>query len=163
MILCLVALGMVAALFLPENEIVYFFGNYGLACFSPLLATLLLRRWNRTLAFPAALFYMAIAVISLIFHFNLDGFLETLFVIVPLMIAAASDRISFIYKWRPPFNYIGIVGVAFALFFVVYFAIAFVFFAFLMIIVLLALLILISRSLFGYRRDPYRGRNGGWY
>ena len=169
-IFCVTALGMAAALLLPYNEIVYFFGNYGLGCFFPLLCVLLIRRWNRTLAFPAALIFSAIAFIAMFFNNEgfFDGFLITLFVIVTLMIGAASDRLSFIYKWKTPLNYIGLVAVAFGLFFLVQWAITIIMVGIFLIIALIAFFLLMVSSMFGYRRynrygsSYYHNRNGWW-
>ena len=169
-IFCVTALGMAAALLLPYNEIVYFFGNYGLGCFFPLLTVLLIRRWNRTLAFPAMLIFSAIAVVAMFCNLRVDGFfngfLVTLFVIVTLMIGAASDRLSFIYKWKPPFNYIGLVAVAFGLFFLVQWAVVFIMFGILIAVILIAFVLLMISTLFGRRRyDRYGNYNryDRWY
>ena len=108
------ALAMAAALIWPYNAAVRFFGGYGLACFLPMLNLLQLRRWNRTLAYPAALIFSGVAAIAMIANLRYDGFwsglLTTLLLGVTFMIGATSDRLSFIYKWKPPFNSIETVA-----------------------------------------------------
>ena len=148
---------MAAALIFPYNAVVRFFGGYALSCFLPMLNLLLLRRWNRTLAYPAALIFSGAAVIAMIVNLRYDGFWNvlptTLLLCVTFMIGATSDRLSFIYKWKPPFDGIGIVAASIFLYLIVY--LAFMFFAFgaLMVVFCIALLILIIRGLFGGRRS----------
>jgi len=149
------ALAMAAALIWPYNAAVRFFGGYGLSCFLPMLTVLQIRRWNRTLAYPAALIFTGAAVIAMIANLRYDGFWNvlstTLLLCVTLMVGATSDRLSFIYKWKPPFDSVGIVAAAIVLYLIVY--LAFMFFAFgvLMIILCIVLMILIIRALFGGR------------
>jgi hypothetical protein len=151
------ALAMAAALLLPSNPVVHFFGGYGLACFLPTLNLLQLRKWNRTLAFPTALLFSAISALTLLARINFDNVLTTMFLCVTFVIGATSDRLSPIYKLAPPFDHFAIVAVAFMLFLAVY--LSFMFFAVtvLLIVALLALMIAMIRSLFGYRRY------GRWY
>ena len=108
------ALAMAAALIFPYNAAVRFFGGYGLSCFLPVLNLLQLRRWNRTLAYPVALIFSGVAVIAMIANLRYDGFWNvlptTLLLCVTFMIGATSDRLSFIYKWKPPFNSIETVA-----------------------------------------------------
>jgi hypothetical protein len=151
------ALGMTAALLSPTNPIVHFFGGYSLACFLPTLNLLQLRKWNRTLAFPAALLYSAVSLLALLADINFNNMLTTLFLCVTFIIGATSDRLSPIYKLTPPFDHFGIVAVAFFLFLVVYFSFMFFAVAALLIVALIALMIAMIRSLFGYRRY------GRWY
>ena len=151
------ALAVAAALIWPYSAAVRFFSGYGLACFLPMLNILQLRRWNRTLAYPAALIFSGVAAIAMMVNLRYDDFfsvfLPTLLLCVTYMIGATSDRLSFIYKWKPPFDSIGIVAASILLFLVVY--LAFMFFAFgvLMAMLGIALLILIIRGLFGGRRS----------
>ena len=151
------ALAMVAALIWPYNAAVRFFGGYGLSCFLPMLTVLQIRRWNRTLAHPAALIFTGAAVIAMIANLRYESFWNvlstTLLLCVTFTVGATSDRLSFIYKWKPPFDSIGIVAAAIVLYLIVY--LAFMFFAFgvLMIILCIVLMILIIRALFGGRRN----------
>ena len=149
------ALAMGYALFMPYSPVVEFFGGYALGCFFPMLVVLLIRRWNRTLAFPAAMIFSAVALLALIDNFYFDNALITLFVIMTLLIGAASDRLSFIYKWKPPFNYIGLVVASAVIFFAVYFAFMFLAVAVLLFIVGIFLLLMLIRAFFGFGR---RGR-----
>ena len=145
------ALAMVSAFLWPGNAIVRFFGSYGLTYFFPALNLLQLRRWNRTLAFPAALIYTAIAVVTLLTCFSFGNVLTTLLLSLSFIIVAASDRLSFVYKWNMPFDHLGIVGVAFLLSLAVNFISVFFGFAVFIGIFILVLFI-VTRSIFGRRR-----------
>jgi hypothetical protein len=146
------ALVMTAALLSPNNTVVRFFGGYGLACFLPMINLLQLRKWNRTLAFPAALLFSAVAVLTLLAAIRAENALTTLFLCVTFVIGATSDRLSPIYKWKPPLDHFGLVAVAFLLYLAIYFAFLFIAGGILMGIVLIALMVIVIRSLFGRRR-----------
>ena len=148
----LTALAMASALKWPANPVVQFFGGYALVCFFPALNLLQLRRWNRTLAFPAALIYIAAAALTLLVCFSFSNILAALLLSVSFMIGATSDRLSFVYKWKTPFDHMGIAGLAILLYLVVYFVFMFFVFSIFIGIFILALIILIIRSLFGRRR-----------
>jgi hypothetical protein len=151
------ALAMTAALIWPYSAVVQFFGGYGLVCFFPCMTILNIRKWNRTLAYPAALIFVSVAVIAGIYNIRYAGFFNTLLVTLllttTLMTGATSDRLSFIYKWKPPFDSIGIFAASLLLYLIVY--LAFMFFAFgvLMLILFIAILILVIRGIFGRRRN----------
>ena len=146
------AFGVAAAFIWPLNPVVMFLGGYGLACFYPTLNLLQLRKWNRTLAFPAALIYTAMAVIGLLTHFHFDNVLAVLFLFVTFMIGATSDRLSFTYKWKPPFDHIGIVAAAFLIYLIVYLMFMVFFMAVVIFIIIIACLLLMIRSFFGFGR-----------
>ena len=146
------ALAMGYAMAQPYSPVVEFFGGFALGSFSPMLVVLLIRKWNRTLAFPAAIIFSAVAAIALITNFYFDNALITSFVIMTLLIGATSDRLSFIYKWKPPFDYIGLTVAAAAVFFLIYFAFMFLFLAIVLFIIGIVLLIMLIRSIFGGRR-----------
>ena len=148
----LTTLCMLTAFAWPHSETVQFVGGFSLACFFPMLAVLLIRKWNRTLAFPAALIFGAIPIIALFYNFNLNDALISVFLIMTFLIGATSDRLSFIYKWKPPFNYIGITAAAVLIFFLVYLAFMVLFVAALLFIVGILLVFLLIRSMFGHRR-----------
>jgi hypothetical protein len=152
-----IALMMIMALLFPYAPLVLLLGGYGLACFLPALAVLQLRKWNRTLAFPAALLFSAIALMAFCGNASMNGFMITLFLCMTLIICATSDRLSFIYKWRLPFDHLGLLAVAFTLFLVI--SEVFLFFTtVLLVIIMLPLVLMVIRSLlFGYRG----GR--GWF
>ena len=151
------ALAMAAALIWPYNAAVRFFGGYGLSCFLPMLTVLQVRRWNRTLAYPAALIFTVVAVLVGIYNIRFYGFWNilptTLILCVTFMVGATSDRLSFIYKWKPPFDSIGIVAAAILLYLIVYLTFMFFLFGLVMAIIGIGLLILIIRALFGGRRN----------
>ena len=151
------ALAMTAALLFPYNAVVSFFGGYGLTCFLPTLTLLQIRKWNRTLAFPAALLFSALALMSFFDNTSFNGFTTTLFLCVTFIIGATSERLSPIYKWKPPFNHIGIIAASFLLFLAVYLAFMFFAAAVLLVIVVIALGIVMISGVFGYRR------NRRWY
>ena len=147
------AIAMTAALLFPFNPVVQFFGDYGLACFLPTMNLLQLRKWNRTLAFPAALLFSAIALMSFFGNVNFNGFMTTLFLCVTFIIGAASDRLSPIYKLKPPLDHLGLVAVASLSFLAVYVAFMFFTVAVLLVIFLIALVIVMISGVFGYRRN----------
>ena len=147
------AVAMIAALLFPYNAVVQFFGGYGLACFLPTLNLLQLRKWNRTLAFPAALLFSAIALMSFFGNVSFNGFVTTLFLCVTFNIGATSDRLSPIYKWKPPLDHIGIVAVAFLLFLAVYFAFMFFTVAVMLAVFLIALVLVMFSGMLGNRRN----------
>ena len=156
----LTALAMASAFIWPGNAVVQFFGGYSLACFFPALNLLQLRKWNRTLAFPAAIIYAAIAIVTLLACFSFGAVLTALLLSMSFIFAAASDHLSFVYKWNPPLDHIGIVGAALLLCLAVYFISAFFVFGILIGIFLLAAFIVI-RGIFGRRR--YRQRYRRWF
>ena len=149
------ALAMAFALAQPYHPAVEFFGGFALGCFFPMLVVLLIRKWNRTLAFPAALIFSEVALIALLYDFYFDNALITSFVVMTLLIGATSDRLSFLYKWKPPLNYIGLVVAAVLIFFLIYFAFMALFLAVVLFILGIALLIVFIRALFGGRRRRY--------
>ena len=150
------AIAMLTALIIPSNALVALFGRYGLACFLPMLVILLIRRWNRTFAFPAALIFTGIAVMSLVDNFNFNNAATTVFSALSFIIGAASDRLSPIYKWKPPLNYIGIIAGAALTFAVVFFTFVFLFGAVLLVIAGIALLAALFSAMSG------RGRYSRW-
>ena len=152
----IITMAMIAALIFPYNAVVQFFGGYGLACFFPTLMLLQLRKWNRTLAFPVALLFSGVAFMAFFSNVSFNGFMTTLFLCVTFIIGATSDRLSPIYKWKPPFDHFGLVGVAFLLFLAVYFAFMFFAVGVMLVVFLIALAILMIRGLSGGRR------NRGW-
>ena len=148
----LTALAMASAFLRPGNAIVRFFGSYGLTYFFPALNLLQLRRWNRTLAFPAALIYTAIAVVTLLNCFSFGNLLTSLLLSLSFIFAAASDRISFVFKWNSPFDHLGIVGLSLLLCLAVNFlSVFFGFGVFIGIFIIMALFI-VTRGIFGRRR-----------
>ena len=154
------ALGMAAAFIFPANAVVQFLGGYSLACFVPALNLLQLRKWNRTLAFPAALIYAAVAVFTLLACFSFGTVLTALILSLSFVFAATSDRLSFIFKWNPPFDHLGTVGAALLLCLVIFFIPTFFVFAIFISIFIIVLFIVI-RGIFGRRR--YRRRYRRWF
>jgi hypothetical protein len=147
----------VTALLYPRNPVLGYSG-YGLGFYFPMLAVLLIRNWNRTLAYPAALIMTITAVAALLYNFNVSSFAMTVFLGSALIIGATSDRLSFIYMKKPPYNYIGIVA-ATILTFVVVFLIYFIFAGMIALIILgIVLLLLAIRAFFGFGR-----RNNRWF
>ena len=136
-----VTVAMIAALIFPYSAVVHFFGGYGLACFFPTLMLLQFRKWNRTLAFPVALLFLGVAFMGFFGNISFNGFLTTMFLCVTFIIGATSDRLSPIYKWKPPFDHFGLVAVAFLLYLAVYFAFMFFTFAVFLLMFLIALVI----------------------
>ena len=148
----LTALAMASAFFWPGNAVARFFGGYGLTCFFPALNLLQLRRWNRTLAFPAALVYAAITVLTLLTCFSFGNLLNSLLLSLSFICAAASDRLSFVFKWNPPFDHIGIVGLSLLLCLAVNFLSVFFGFGIFISIFIIVALFIVARSIFGRRR-----------
>ena len=155
----LAALAMAVALIWPHSAAVRFFSVFGLSCFLPVLSLLLLRRWNRTLAYPGALLFSGVAATAMIANFNYDNFWSNLFATLLLcttfLIGATSDRLSFIYKWSPPFDSAGLVAASVFLYFIVYFAFMFFAIGMLTVILCIALMMLVIRGFFGRRRGRW--------